>query len=341
MAFVSAKRSGPHALRHVNPDTFLDALGSLTNNYTVVPDDFFKPWFPAWALSTAVYLDDSTSKFKASLTEHDPDASLPSELDAYKELSHPVLTVAQRLHIITTLLEWEPFSQALNSYLVPNDLQTIKAGLKSYKGGNHSEDLLRDLAMLFSNFSYEMYCFRCALETLVPIRDPIIKVFSSQNIRYATQELNFDKIFKILKSQFGKSFNKYLFYQGLIIDRLVNQPAQSMVTQTTDNKGLSFEKDILEFYRTAGYSVSETSSTGDFGIDILAQSNVEKIGIQCKNHSGMVGVEAVMQAHSGGNYYDCSRFIVYSTNGFTPAALEMASKLRVELLIFKMATQAN
>jgi|TARA_Y100000592_G_scaffold98031_1_gene170112 HJR/Mrr/RecB family endonuclease len=341
MAYVSIKPYGPHALRHVDPELFLDTLSVLSKNFTVVPDDFFIPWFPAWDISTTVSQSETTSRTKDSLTNYCLKANLPSELDQYKHLNCPTLTLAQRLHIVATMLESDPFSENLNRYLESDDLTTMNDGLQAYKDGDHSYTLLIRLETLFSSFCYEIYCFESALESLIPIRETIIKVFTSQNIRYATQELNFDKIYKILKSQFGQKSDKYLFYQGLIIDRLVKQPSQIVETQTSNLKGARFEKVVLEHYNTAGYSVSETASTGDFGIDILAQSNVEKIGIQCKNHSGMVGVEAVMQAHSGGNYYDCTRFIVYSTNGFTPAALEMASKLRVELLIFKMAPQAN
>ncbi|MBV7527268.1 restriction endonuclease [Pseudomonas sp. PDM29] len=93
--------------------------------------------------------------------------------------------------------------------------------------------------------------------------------------------------------------------------------------------------EIYGIYKSLGYDVLMTGATGDFGVDIIARSNSEKIGVQCKNLSSPVGVDAIMQIYSGGKFYGCTRYCIITTKGYTDAAVEMAKKLGVEILIHR------
>lgn len=74
-----------------------------------------------------------------------------------------------------------------------------------------------------------------------------------------------------------------------------------------------------------------TSTSGDYGIDILAEKDDITYGIQCKRYGGKVGNHAVQEALSGASYYHCMVAVVLTNNYFTPAAIETAQKTNVLL----------
>ncbi|TPV58676.1 restriction endonuclease [Pseudomonas fluorescens] len=323
----------PKSISCINVEPFLDKLSEITENFTVIPEQFFKVWNAIWWIDVT----SGFSEFKEKLAEYALLCQLPPDLEQYLDCDISKLTIDQRFHVLMTLVESENVAETFEKYTDPKSFKWYMESFNLHRDGDLSEDVLERMSKGFRGFCYEIGHFQTALKSIVPKRDSIIQVFSTQNIRYATGELNFDKILKVMKSQFGEPHKGYIAYKGVIIERLLSQSSKVVVKPSSTAVGLSLEKAVFELYRVIGYAVSETSATGDFGIDILAQSNTEKIGIQCKNYAGTVGVEAVMQVHSGGHYYGCTRFIVYSASGFTPAALEMASKLKVELLIYKGA----
>jgi restriction system protein len=119
-----------------------------------------------------------------------------------------------------------------------------------------------------------------------------------------------------------------------MIDKILSQESgTNEPTQTSVEIGNHLESQVADLYRKLGYGITETPATNDFGIDLIARSNSGLVGIQCKNYTDNVGVEAVMQAHSGALYYDCKSSVVVASSGFTKAAYEMANKLNVELLV--------
>lgn len=335
MAYQFYGRNAPKSISCINVETFLDKLSELSESFTVIPETFFKIWSAIWWIDVT----SSYAELKVKLAEYALLCPLPKELEQYLDLDVPRLTNGQKFHFLMTLVESEKVADIFKSHTDPESFKWYMDSFHLHRSGDVSEDVLERMSKGFRDFCYEIDHFETALQSIVPNRDSIIKVFSTQNIRYATGELNFDKIFKVMKSQFGEPYKGFIAYKGVIIERLLNQSVKVVAKPNSTAVGLSLEKAVLKLYRVIGYAVSETSATGDFGIDILAQSNTEKIGIQCKNYAATVGVEAVMQAHSGGHYYGCTRFIVYSASGFTSAALEMASKLKVELLIYKGASE--
>jgi len=46
--------------------------------------------------------------------------------------------------------------------------------------------------------------------------------------------------------------------------------------------GIDFERYLRKLLSTRGYSVSMTQASGDFGVDLIATSNSDKIAIQVK-----------------------------------------------------------
>ena len=80
-----------------------------------------------------------------------------------------------------------------------------------------------------------------------------------------------------------------------------------------------------------GYATKRTKSSGDQGIDVVAQKNNTIIGIQTKCYGGSVGNTAVQEAVAGKNYYGCNKIIVVTNNYFTSAAIELAKVNNVVL----------
>ena len=80
------------------------------------------------------------------------------------------------------------------------------------------------------------------------------------------------------------------------------------------------------------HNIEVTSSSGDFGIDVLAKDNNDILyGFQCKLYSNTVGNDAIQQAYSGKKHYNCDIAIVVTNNTFTEQAIQQARETQVIL----------
>ena len=96
--------------------------------------------------------------------------------------------------------------------------------------------------------------------------------------------------------------------------------------------GYDFENHVAELYRRLGYRTEVTRMGGDQGVDVIAENSQQRIGIQCKQRSDVVGNEAVQQALAGRTYYDCSHAAVICTTTFSKPAQELAARASVQLI---------
>lgn len=99
------------------------------------------------------------------------------------------------------------------------------------------------------------------------------------------------------------------------------------------NKGLSFEAECAALLELHGWEVSMTKASGDQGADILASTGNVTVAIQCKNRLEPAGNRSVQEAISGKYYYGTKFSAVISTNGYTNAAIELAERSGVFLLV--------
>lgn len=97
--------------------------------------------------------------------------------------------------------------------------------------------------------------------------------------------------------------------------------------------GYQFEHYCAAVLLKNGFSKSEvTQSSGDYGVDIVAEKDGITYGIQCKYYNAeKVGIKAVQEAFSGAQFYDCMIAVVMTNGTFTTAAIEMARKTKVKL----------
>jgi len=96
--------------------------------------------------------------------------------------------------------------------------------------------------------------------------------------------------------------------------------------------GKEFEVAISIFYEKMGYKVTLTKTTGDFGVDIIAEKGAEKLAIQVKRYKGTVGIQAVQEVASGAFYYKATKAIVTTNSFFTPQAKQLADSVGVDLI---------
>lgn len=73
--------------------------------------------------------------------------------------------------------------------------------------------------------------------------------------------------------------------------------------------GHASEKWVAEALIGFGWSAKVTAGSGDQGIDVIAEMNGKKLGIQCKLYSSAIGNKAVQEAHAGRAYYGVAKFM--------------------------------
>jgi restriction system protein len=88
--------------------------------------------------------------------------------------------------------------------------------------------------------------------------------------------------------------------------------------------GTQFEDYVAARLRRAGWQVTFTSITGDYGVDLVGEKGGKSVAIQCKRHGHPVGVAAVQQVVSGARHHGCTKSIVVSNQEFTQAAKQLA-----------------
>lgn len=88
--------------------------------------------------------------------------------------------------------------------------------------------------------------------------------------------------------------------------------------------GTEFEEFVAAQLRVAGYSVTPTASTGDYGVDLIARKDGARMAVQCKRLAKAVGVAAVQQVVAGALHHGCNRTVVVTNQTFTKAARQLA-----------------
>lgn len=97
-------------------------------------------------------------------------------------------------------------------------------------------------------------------------------------------------------------------------------------------EGHDFEYYCAELLKKRGFQeVEVTRSSGDYGIDILAEKDGVTYAIQCKCYTSPVGVKAVQEAYAGRDYYDRMVGAVLTNQYFTQPAVEAAGRLKILL----------
>lgn len=88
--------------------------------------------------------------------------------------------------------------------------------------------------------------------------------------------------------------------------------------------GADFEHYVAHLLTKQGYSKVSLTEQYDYGVDIVAEKDGIRWGIQVKRYSGMVKAEAVRQVVTGLRLYGCDRAMVITNSTFSNVAKRLA-----------------
>jgi restriction system protein len=108
--------------------------------------------------------------------------------------------------------------------------------------------------------------------------------------------------------------------------------AMSDLAAVDEMSGVEFEEFVAAQLRTAGWGVTHTATTGDYGVDLIATKDGARMAIQCKRQAKSVGVAAVQQVVSGARHHGCNQPVVVTNQAFTSAARQLAATHRCRLV---------
>jgi len=97
--------------------------------------------------------------------------------------------------------------------------------------------------------------------------------------------------------------------------------------------GAEFENWVTEVLNAASIPAENIRDTGDFGVDVVANVDGTRVGIQVKRYASSIGNRAVQEALAGSGYHDCALAAVVTQSTYTRAAREQASRARVPVLL--------
>lgn len=145
-----------------------------------------------------------------------------------------------------------------------------------------------------------------------------------------------------IRRLFDKSSWEYNKQEEESFLRAVSRTFEYLIQEKTKNNeqapqapihtGVDYENYVESLLQTSGFNVSRTPTTGDQGVDLVAEKNGTRIAIQCKYYSKPVGNKAVQEVIAGRDFYNCQFACVVSNNSFTPAARKIANFSNVLLL---------
>ena len=113
-------------------------------------------------------------------------------------------------------------------------------------------------------------------------------------------------------------------FLALLLSREVRRRPDASMLAIDAMTGTEFEDYVAARLQRAGWQVTFTSVTGDYGVDLIAERDGKSVAIQCKRYGKPVGVAAVQQVVSGARHHGCEKSIVLSNQEFTQAAKQLA-----------------
>jgi len=96
--------------------------------------------------------------------------------------------------------------------------------------------------------------------------------------------------------------------------------------------GREFELFCANELKKAGWKVQVTKSSGDQGVDIVAEKNSMRMVFQCKKHANPVSNKAIQEIFAGKTNEGVDAACVVSSSSYTKSAQELAKTTGVYLL---------
>ncbi len=105
-----------------------------------------------------------------------------------------------------------------------------------------------------------------------------------------------------------------------------------------------YEHIVAEYFETKGYKTTVSQYSNDYGVDVFATKGKEKIAIQAKMFGGStrpINRQMVMELHGAKDYFSCTKAIIATDGRTIDNALEVAKKLKIEILRLPAVRTSN
>ncbi|CAH2032191.1 protein of unknown function [Trichlorobacter ammonificans] len=134
-------------------------------------------------------------------------------------------------------------------------------------------------------------------------------------------------LFNTVSSKYYNSKLKYDNdnFEQKLINKQITTKNEITIEDADLMSGEEFEALVGKLFTQIGYAVSYTKKSGDQGIDIIAQKQGIRIGVQAKRYSGTVSNSAIQEVVAGKAHYNCTKAIVVTNSIFTQPAIELAN----------------
>ena len=96
------------------------------------------------------------------------------------------------------------------------------------------------------------------------------------------------------------------------------------IAQVDEMSGIEFENYVEALFQAEGYRTETTPRSGDYGVDIIASKNKQRIAVQCKRYKKTLDQTPVREVYAGMSKHGCTIAMVVTNRGFTKHAVELA-----------------
>ena len=96
-----------------------------------------------------------------------------------------------------------------------------------------------------------------------------------------------------------------------------------------------YEKYVANYFHNKGYKVKQTPYSNDYGVDVFAEKNKDKIAIQAKmfsNSNRKINRQMVMEFYGAKDFFNCNKGIIVTDGEIIQNAKDVADKLGIEIL---------
>lgn len=138
-----------------------------------------------------------------------------------------------------------------------------------------------------------------------------------------------NEIIELIKSK--KEDFDYRIFQKKMLENKNEKEVTISIADIDLMSGFEFEELVSTLFTKMGFQTEVTKHTGDFGVDVIAEKDEMRIGIQAKCYSKAVTNSAIQEITAGMKYYDCQKGIVVTNSNFTNSAIKLAVLNSIQL----------
>jgi len=135
------------------------------------------------------------------------------------------------------------------------------------------------------------------------------------------EEINKQIIYK--QQALGQSLDR--FYFVIWFEAQLYKYSMMISDFSSISSGYEFEEYCAQLISSIGYDVKICGTSGDQGVDIIAEDENQRLGYQCKFYNKPVGNSAVQEVVAGKKLYGLDKVYVIGISGFTKSAKELAA----------------